>query len=143
MVEPVLERFHAWLVKKQQSVVPSTLLGKAVTYALSEWPALLRYLDYSYITPDNNEAENQIRPFVVGRRNWLFSGSPRGPNASCTIYSLVQTATKYGLNPFAYLYYVLDRAPHMNSEDDWNSLLPFNLDSETINAALPKPPRTL
>jgi transposase len=143
LVEPELERFHRWLVKKQKSVVPSTLLGKAVSYALSEWDALLRYLDHAYITPDNNAAENSIRPFVLGRRNWLFSGSPRGANASCTIYSLIETAKQHALDPFAYLHYVIYRAPFLSSEEDWESVLPFNLDSEEIDGAFPKPPKLL
>jgi len=143
LVEPELQRFHRWLVKKQQSVVPSTLLGKAVSYTLSEWDALVRYLDHAYITPDNNAAENSIRPFVLGRRNWLFSGSPRGAAASCTIYSLIETAKLQGLDPFAYLHYVLERAPHLTSEENWDSILPFNLDSEEIKGTFPRPPKIL
>lgn len=143
LAEPVLERFHKWLVEKQQSVVPSTLLGKAVTYALSEWEALIRYLDHAYITPDNNAAERGIRPFVLGRRNWLFAGSPRGANASCTIYSLIETAKEYGLDPFAYLHYVFARAPHVSSDEDWDALLPCNLDPEEIKQAFPEPPKSL
>jgi transposase len=138
-LKPELERFHAWLLKKQNSVVPSTLLGKAVSYALSEWDALIRYLDHAYITPDNNAAENAIRPFVLGRKNWLFSGSPRGANASCAIYSLIETATRHGLNPFAYLHYVLDRAPNIDTDEEWDQLLPFNLNPEEIKAAFPNP----
>ena len=143
LVEPELERFHKWLVKKQELVVPSTLLGKAVRYALSEWDALCRYLDHAYITPDNNAAENAIRLFVLGRRNWLFSGSPRGANASCAIYSLIETAKQYGLDPFAYLHYVLEHAPSFSSEEDWDSVLPFNLDADEVDGAFPKPPKTL
>ena len=143
LVEPELERFHRWLIKKQKSVVPSTLLGKALSYALSEWEALIRYLDHAHITPDNNAAENSIRPFVLGRRNWLFSGSPRGADASCAIYSLIETAKQQGLDPFAYLHYVLKCAPYLSSKEDWKSVLPFNLDAEKIDNAFPRPTKTL
>ena len=143
LVEPELERFHRWLLKKQQSVVPSSLLGKAVNYALTEWDALIRYLDHAYITPDNNAAENSIRPFVLGRKNWQFSGSPRGADASCAIYSLIETSKQQGLDPFAYLHYVLDRAPQLSADDDWDSVLPFNLVPDEINGTFPNPPKSL
>ena len=143
LVEPEIQRFHAWLVKKQSSVVPSTLLGKALHYALSEWDALQRYLDQAYITPDNNDAENAIRPFVLGRKNWLFSGSPRGADASCTIYSLIETAKQNGLDPFAYLNYILDRAPRIDNDAGWDALLPFNLDPNEISSSFPKPTKVL
>ena len=136
-VLPVLGEFSAWLHKKQETVVPSSLLGKAVAYTLHEWDALSRYLDRPEITPDNNAAENDIRPFVVGRRNWLFSGAPRGAEASCAIYSLIETAKHNGLDPLAYLNYVFEKAPLMRDAEDWDQLLPHRLDEATLKAALP------
>jgi len=136
-VEPILAEFHPWLKEKQKTVVPSTLLGKAVEYTLNEWDALSRYLDRPEITPDNNAAENAIRPFVLGRKNWLFSGSPRGAEASCAIYSLIETAKHNGLNPFAYLNYVFNKVPTIAAEDEWDELLPHRLDQATVDAALP------
>ena len=142
-VEPELKRFHQWLVKKQQTVVTSTLLGKAVTYALGEFEAVSRYLDHAYITPDNNAAERSIKPFVLGRKNWIFSGSPRGANASCTIYSVVETAKQHGLEPFAYLHYVLNRIPKIRHDREWDELLPFNINAEDLNTTFKKPPMAL
>jgi len=136
-VEPILAEFRPWLEEKQKTVVPSTLLGKAVEYTLNEWDALSRYLDRPEITPDNNAAENAIRPFVLGRKNWLFSGSPRGADASCAIYSLIETAKHNGLDPFAYLNYVFTNVPTITADDQWDELLPHNLDQETLAAALP------
>ena len=92
LAEPVLEKFHRWLNKKSQHVLPGSLLGKAVGYPLKQWEKLVRYLEAAYLRPDNNGAERAIRPFVCGRRNWLFSGSPAGADASCAIYSLIETA---------------------------------------------------
>lgn len=82
-------------------MVPTTLLGKAVSYTLGQWESLVRYLDHPALTPDNNAAENAIRPLVLGRKNWLFSGSPRGADASCAVYSVIETAKQNGLNPYA------------------------------------------
>jgi transposase len=86
-IEPVLSTFKAWLDKKHDHVLPSSLVGKAVSYTLGQWDKLVRYLDLPDLTPDNNAAEQAIRPFVVGRKNFLFSGSPRGAEASCNLFS--------------------------------------------------------
>jgi transposase len=140
---PILEKFHLWLEKKQRTVVPSSLLGKAVNYTLDEWSALIRYLDHSVLTPDNNAAENAIRPFVLGRKNWLFSGSPTGAAASCAMYSLIETAKQNGLNPFSYLYYVLYRAPRITDDAEWDQLLPTTLTQDIITANYPVPGRLI
>ena len=136
-VEPVLAEFSSWLKKQQLSVVPSSLLGKAVAYTIHEWDALSRYLDRKEITPDNNAAENHVRPFVVGRRNWLFSGAPRGAEASCAIFSLIETAKHNGLDPFAYLNYVFEKAPFIHDAEGWDQILPNRLDEAMLAAALP------
>ncbi|MFP4551857.1 MAG: IS66 family transposase, partial [Spirochaetales bacterium] len=136
-VLPVLAEFRSWLEGKEHTVIPSTLLGKAVAYTLHEWDALSRYLDRPEITPDNNAAENSVRPFVVGRRNWLFSGTPRGAEASCAIYSLIETAKHNGLDPFAYLNYVFEKTPFIHDAEGWDELLPNRLDNATLTAALP------
>lgn len=75
---PILDAFHQWLLKRSVQTPPKGLLGKAITYALHQWDRLLVYLEDGIITPDNNMAEKAIRPFVLGRKNWLFAGSPRG-----------------------------------------------------------------
>ena len=134
-VQPILKTFRSWLEKKANTVVESTLLGKAVGYALSQWPKLVRYLELADLTPDTNAAENAIRPFVVGRKNWLFSGSPRGADSSCAIYSLIETAKHNGFNPFAYLHYLFTQAPLISEATEWKNLLPANLDAEQVNTA--------
>jgi len=135
LAKPKLEQFHAWLTEKGETVLPSSLLGTAVRYTLTHWERLVRYLDLAELTPDNNAAENAIRPFCLGRRNWLFSGSPKGAEASCTMYSLIQTAKLNGFDPFAYLYYVFNRAPQITDENEWRELLPQNLDADTVKNA--------
>jgi transposase len=133
--EPILDDLNAWLAQKSQSVVPGSLLGKAVGYALKQWDSLIHYLDHPALTPDNNAAENAIRPFVLGRKNWLFNGSPRGADSSCAIYSIIETAKQNGLNPYAYLHYILSQVPKITAPAQWANLLPQNLDPEEINNA--------
>ena len=90
--KPVLEDFRIWLTALSSQTPPKGLLGKAVNYTLKNWPLLTRYLEKGFVPMDNNAAENAIRPFVVGRKNWLFSGHPTGAWASSSLYSLIETA---------------------------------------------------
>ena len=133
--EPILSEMKKWLAKKAQSLVPGSLLGKAVGYGLKQWDSLVRYLDHQALTPDNNAAENAIRPFVLGRKNWLFNGSPRGAESSCAIYSIIETAKQNGMNPYAYLHYLFSEVPKITEPGGWQALLPQNLDPEAINRA--------
>ena len=125
-VLPVLAKFKKWLEKKAVHTPPGVDLGKAVHYTLNQWDLLIAYLDSPFLTPDNNASENAIRPFVLGRRNWLFSGSPRGAESSCGMYSLIETAKVNGLEPFKYLYHLFCKAPLAKTKEDWSALLPWN-----------------
>jgi transposase len=127
-VLPILKDFKKWLDKKAVQVPPSTLLGKAVSYVLGEWEKLVRYLDSPHLTPDTNMVENAIRPFVLGRKNWLFSGSPRGAHASATLYSLIETAKANGLEPYRYLRYLFAKLPLAQTPEEYGSLTPHLLD---------------
>lgn len=130
--EPVLGKFRIWLEKKSLHVVPKSLLGKAVSYALSQWHRLTGYINNGVVTPDNNLAENSIRPFVVGRKNWLFAGTPEGAAASAAIYSLVETAKNNELDVYGYLRYLFEQLPFAQSEDDYRKLLPHQLTAEQL-----------
>ena len=124
---PILDNLHSWLEKKAQQVPPSTLLGRAIKYALKQWHKLVRYLDEAFLTPDTNLVEQAIRPFAVGRRNWLFSGSPQGAYASATLFSLIESAKANGLEPYWYLGQIFKRLPFVSTEDDYRNLLPWNM----------------
>jgi len=124
-VEPVLEKFHAWLLRRQTEVLPGSLLGQAIDYTIGQWPKLLRYLKHPLLTPDNNACEQSIRPFVCGRKNWLFSGSPRGANASATLYSLIESAKANGLEPYWYLRRLFEALPNVRTPQDLLPILPF------------------
>lgn len=121
---PILNEFKAWLDKKAIQTPPSGLLGKAVHYALNQWKRLVRYTDHGFITPDNNLAENAIRPFVLGRKNWLFSGNPKGAHASACLYSLIEAAKANGLEPYHYLRHLFENLPHAYTAEEYKALLP-------------------
>ena len=91
---------------------------------------LIRYLDDGRLKIDNNAAENAIRPFVIGRKNWLFSDSVKGVNASANLYSLIETAKANGLEPYAYLRYLFTELPKAETVDAIEALLPGNLDAD-------------
>ena len=76
--------------------------------------------------------ENAIRPFVIGRKNWLFSGSPRGADSSAGIYSLIETAKANNLEPYWYLLYLFRKLPYAKSEEDYKALLPASVPREKI-----------
>jgi transposase len=122
--EAVLEGFKGWLEEHLLSTNKESLMGKAIGYADSQWSKLTAYLDYVELTPDNNLSENAIRPFVIGRKNWLFFQCEAGAQSASLIYSLIETAKLNGVDPLKYLTIVIERAPVTS---DWASLLPWNL----------------
>jgi len=122
-----LKEFKEWLLKLKDEVPPTLLLGKAIHYSLGQWNKLVRYLESPYLTPDNNACENAIRPFVLGRANWLFTKSPDGARSSCGMYTLIETAKQNGLVPFQYLMTLFEKAPLAKTPDDWEKLLPWNI----------------
>ena len=111
------------------------MLGKAIHYALNNWKKLIRYIEDGRLKPDNNVAENAIRPFVLGRKAWLFSGAPKGAEASATFFSLIETAKANGHEPYAYLHHIFEKLPLAKTDEDYKALLPWNLDAETIAAS--------
>ena len=123
--EPVLQKLKAWLDKAHPQVTPQSALGKAVGYLASNWSKLIRYTEAGHLPIDNNPAERAIRPFVIGRKNWLFSDTPKGAHASALIYSLIETAKANGQEPYAWLRHVLERLPLATTAEDYEALLPW------------------
>lgn len=134
---PVLDEFKVWLETKAPLTPPKGLLGKAIHYTLNNWNRLVRYLEDGRLRPDNNLAENAIRPFVVGRKNWLFAGHPNGAAAAAFYYSLIETAKANKLKPYDYLRYLFDKLPLAETEEDYRKLLPQYLNPEMIAPARP------
>lgn len=129
---PVLDAFWCWLEKL--NVLKGSTLFKAVTYAKKQKPYLENYLLDGRCALSNNAAENAIRPFTVGRKNWLFSDTPKGASASAAIYSIVETAKANDLNVFTYLEYLLLYMPDTdwrNHSEDLDALMPW---SEAVQA---------
>lgn len=126
-VAPILTRIKAWLDAHNGSVLPQSSLGKAITYALIEWPKACRYVDHPLLRPDTNLVENEIRPFVVGRKGWLFMDSPSGATASAAFYSLLETAKLNGHDAVKYLIYVCDQLAARPDDADVRDLLPYHL----------------
>jgi transposase len=114
---PVLRQFHVWLKSMEAQVLPKSLLGSAVTYCLNQWSKLNNFLLDGRLEIDNNRAERAIKPFVIGRKNWLFSNTPGGARSSAVIYSLVETAKENGLNPLTYLTYLFEQLPNIDLKD--------------------------
>ena len=131
--KPVLDEFNSWLNTKYTQTSPQGLLGKAINYTLKQWDRLIRYIEDGRLRPDNNLTENAIRPFVVGRKNWLFSGNPKGAKASATLYSLIESAKANGLEPYKYLRFIFDKIPFASSENDYKSLLPNHIDQSFLS----------
>jgi len=123
----VLTDFKTWLFKEEKEVLPSSMLGKAISYSLKQWDKLVRYLENPYLTPDNNAAENAIRPFVLGRKNWMFNKSPDGAKSSCGMYTLIESAKQNNIEPLKYLRTLFEEAPMTTSPEAWEKLLPWNI----------------
>ena len=123
--KPLLDQFKTWLDKSATQLAPDSGTGKAVKYTLNQWEKLIRYTEDGRLNLDNNRSERAVKPFVIGRKNWLFSQTAAGANASAVLYSVIQTAKANGLIPFDYLMHVLAKSiePDCNAE----SLMPWNV----------------
>lgn len=134
---PIMVKFHAWLQALAPQVLPQSLLGKAVHYTLGQWPKLTTFLAYGEAPLDNNRCENAIRPFVIGRKGWLFSDTVKGAVASANLYSLVETAKANNVEPHAYLSLLFARLPNATTVEHFEALLPWNVKAELQAAAAP------
>ena len=130
---PILDKLKALLDARAATTPPKSLLGKAIGYALKQWDRLVVYLEDGWLRPDNNLAENAIRPFAVGRKNWLFSGHPRGADASAAIYSLIETAKANGLEPYRYLRHLFEHLPTAATDAQRKALLPQHIDPQSLS----------
>lgn len=127
-VQPLLDSFKAWLDEQNQRTLPKSKLGEAVKYCLNQWDKLIAFMLDGHIAVDNNLAERAIKPFVIGRKNYLFTKSPKGAQASAMSYSIIETAKENNLNPFLYLTYLFEQLPNIDITDDnaLDALLPWS-----------------
>ncbi len=124
---PVLNKLKIYLEDNQHKVPKDSLTGKAMTYLSNQWGKLNVYCSNGELNISNILAENAIRPFVIGRKAWLFSDTPAGAHASATHYSLIETAKANGLEPYEYLKKVLTALPYAESVEEIEALLPWNI----------------
>jgi len=125
---PLLNELKEWLDKSIRQVLPKSLTGIAIQYTLNQWGKLSGYVESGDINIDNNRAERAVKPFVIGRKNWMFCNTASGANASAILYSLIETAKTNGLTPFNYLMFLLEELP--KQPDDFEYLMPWNVDLE-------------
>jgi hypothetical protein len=135
--KPILDEFRKWLDGHRGEVPPQSQIGMALNYAHNEWLHLVRYLDDGRLEIDNNVVENAIRPFAVGRKNWLFSDSVAGAKASAAIYSVMVSAKLNGHNEYAYFRHLLEKLPLAEKIEDFEALLPHKLKPQDIPALSP------
>ncbi|AZV43854.1 transposase [Peribacillus asahii] len=131
---PILDLFSAWLHEQKDRVLPKSSLGKAITYCLNQWNHLEAFLLDGHLEIDNNRSERSIKPFVIGRKNWMFSNTPRGARGSAIMYSVVETAKENGLSPYPYLRYLFETLPNMDvtNKEEIDKVLPWSTDLPSI-----------
>ena len=130
--KPVVEGFLSWL--DQQNPTRGSRMDKAVTYIQNRRSYLSTYLEDGRCSFSNNLSENAIRPFTVGRKNWLFCDTPNGAQASAVVYTMAEMVKANGVNVYHYLTYLLEKLPDDRmSDDDLEFLVPWN---ETVKAEI-------
>lgn len=136
--KPILEDLKKWLESKQPTVPPKSPLGLAISYSLDRWGPLTEYLKYGFLDIDNNFAERCVRPFTIGRKNWIFMGNERGGKAAAVFYSLIETAKANHLNTYAYFRHLMTELPRIDFKDinALKKLLPTNLKPADIEQYL-------
>jgi transposase len=131
---PVWDELRRWLDAKRGLVPPQMLIGKAMRYLDNQWPELIRALDDGRLEVDNNRCENALRPFVLGRKAWLFSDTPAGAEASARLYGLIETAKANGCETYAYLRRVFTDLPKATTLAEIDALLPWNVRPPTTQS---------
>jgi hypothetical protein len=134
--KPLLDKLHQYLVNQKPSIPPKSLLGQAVSYTLNQWPKILNYLQDARLDISNNLSERAIKPFVIGRKGWLFANSVNGANAAATIFSVIETCKYHKVEPYDYLRYVLNALPQCQTVDDYENLLPYKIDRSLLAASV-------
>src|SRR4029077_20569670 len=109
---PVLTTLHQWLQAEHPKVLPKSLMGQAIAYALRHWQALTRFVSDGFLAIDNNIAERTLRHIAIGRKNWLHAGSARGARTAATLFSVTSSCHRHGVDVFAYLHDILQRLAH-------------------------------
>jgi hypothetical protein len=121
---PLMNELGTWIARIHPTAPPKTPLGKALTYAINQWPQLMRFLDDGRIELDNNGIERAMRPIAVGRKGWLFAGSDEGARRAAIVYTVIGSAVLAGVEPWAYLRAVVEELSASVSSDRLAELAP-------------------
>lgn len=132
--KPLLDQFKNWMDQVYPTVLPQSQLGKAFNYTLKRWAGLTRFLEDGRLEVDNNLTEQAIKPIVMARKNFLFAGSVAGANALCLHFSLIRTAKLHGLEPYHYYTAILKALPFCKVAEDYEKLLPWNIQLDYVKA---------
>lgn len=125
--KPMMDKFKLWLDEIYPTLLPKSPLGLAVNYCIKLWPGLTRFLDDGRLEIDNNLTEQEIKPLVIARKNFLFCATVDGANALCMHFSFIRTAKLHGLDPYHYYVKLLKNLPRCNTAQDYEKLLPWNI----------------
>ena len=136
--KPILMKFKCWLEEQQAKAPPKSPLGKAIHYFLAHWDHLTIYLEHGFLDIDNNFTEQKVKPFTLGRKNWLFMGNERGGKAAAVLFSLIESAKANSLNTYAYFRYIMEQIPRIDTKDNNKllQLLPHRLDPSILQKYL-------
>lgn len=134
--KPIMVEFKRWLDEHYLTVLPKSPLGKAFSYCLNYWDGLCRFLDDGRLEADNNLTEQEIKPFVIARKNFLFASSVSGAMALCLHFSLIRTAKRHNLDPYKYYVKVLKAIPYCETIEDYEALLPWNIELGKVGATV-------
>ena len=130
---PIIVKLKALIDENLYKILPKSPLAKAVHYLLTHWQALNRYLEDGRLEIDNNRTERSIKPFVIGRKNWLFHGNDLGAQAGSILFSLIETCKQHSINVFSWLKYVLTNIHQANTLEQLDSLLPYNINTNLLD----------
>lgn len=129
---PIMDKLHQTLLHYRDQAPPSSILGKAINYPLNQWAKLATYLEDGRIRIDNNDSERVIKPFVIGRKNWLFSNSEKGAESSSIIFSIIETCKANNINTYNYLKYLFENIHKAKNQNELRKMLPYNVDTKLL-----------
>ena len=131
--KPIIEELKKKLLHYKDQAPPTSILGKAINYPLNHWSKLIAFLEDGQIRIDNNDCERAIKPFVIGRKNWLFSKSAKGAQASSIIFSIIETCKANNVNTYDYLRYLFENIHKAKNEEELRAILPYNIDTRALS----------
>jgi len=132
--KPLMDKFKSWIDELYPTVLPQSPLGKAMSYCIKLWPGLIRFLNDGRLEIDNNLTEQEIKPLVIARKNFMFAASVDGAHALCMHLGFIRTAKLHGLDPYHYYVKLLKKIPHCKTVEDYEKLLPWNIELDYAKA---------